>query len=413
MSIELFEAFYEGQITPELILEYANNKDILERKDPNDEDNTILMLCVRVGLIDCVHALITAKANVNARNLKNSSVLHMAVEHDQAVCLLALIKAGADITVNYQGTPFIWACTKGYVACVNILLAAGAQIEETGYGSGYTGLMWAADQGHSECIKTLLAHKAKIDARDVYGNTALIWAAKEKRVDCITVLLKANAEINLKCYKERTALFYAVTKNQHESVLTLMSYGAYGNHVGENIHPENLLKIIQSGQQLNPEVVMALKTFCYHQRFFPQWVPVNAALSESKLKKAESYLQKLERLHQLHLKNITAALDLGTSGRMPIVLLDMIKEYLDPIVESKDRRLQTFKPQHIGKMLALEQYLHKKITQEKTIKKTQKRKEIIAVHSYPLRSMIKKRKEHPSSNDADLRERDCFTRKRH
>jgi ankyrin repeat protein len=68
-----------------------------------------------------------------------------------------------DASVNAVGTAGLTvlhvAAGRGLVACVQALLAAGANLD-TADSSGYTALMLAASSGHAPCVQSLLATPA-------------------------------------------------------------------------------------------------------------------------------------------------------------------------------------------------------------------------------------------------------------
>ena len=55
--------------------------------------------------------------------------------------------------------------------------------------------MYACFRGHVECVKVLLDHEANIEAVDNAGCTSLLGACLEGHVECVNVLLDHEAKI--------------------------------------------------------------------------------------------------------------------------------------------------------------------------------------------------------------------------
>jgi ankyrin repeat protein len=79
---------------------------------------------------------------------------------------------------------------------VSALLAAGADLEQRD-GAGETPLLLAIREGAGDLVELLLAAGAEVDARDAtYGQTALMLAVREERPALAARLLQAGADVN-------------------------------------------------------------------------------------------------------------------------------------------------------------------------------------------------------------------------
>jgi ankyrin repeat protein len=92
--------------------------------------------------VPIVHALIKAKANVDAMNpILGQTALMMAAARDGELVMNALIAAKANVNIQNE--------------------------------NGYTALMAAVEECQPSAVQLLLEHKAEVNAQTVHGSTAL------------------------------------------------------------------------------------------------------------------------------------------------------------------------------------------------------------------------------------------------
>lgn len=247
---------------------------------------TVLMTCARAGEAAGVRALLTRGANANAKEPTHSQTALMwaaAQKHPEAVA--ALLEAGADARarsrdypqtvtsevtqragreeLNYivtrgGSTPLLFAARSGDAESARLLLAAGADVNDTmpdgtsalvlavhsGNGAvasllldtganpdaasiGYTALHAAALRGDVATVKTLIAHKANVNAvitkgtpvrrnsqdfelpKTLIGATPYLLAAKFLEVDIMRTLASAGADTRLAMKDGTTPLMAA------------------------------------------------------------------------------------------------------------------------------------------------------------------------------------------------------------
>lgn len=89
----------------------------------------------------------------------------------------------------------LWkAARQGDAATVQALLAKGVDVN-TKFRYGATALSYACDRGHVEVVKVLLEHGADVNVKDTFYNaTPLSWAAFKGHIEVIRLLLSKGAE---------------------------------------------------------------------------------------------------------------------------------------------------------------------------------------------------------------------------
>ena len=203
-------------VTP-LALACTNRNAVMVEKlleagaDPNAAQwtgETVLMTCARAGSVDAVKSLLTYGADVNAAETrKGQTALMWAVAQKHADVVRTLVEKGADVNAKSRAlevikpmvavtyskhvhfpkwmggfTPLMFAARVGAEDSARILLAAGANVNDTpeadGLGEG-SALVVASASGHEELALFLLEQGADPNATDGYGITPLHWAMKE------------------------------------------------------------------------------------------------------------------------------------------------------------------------------------------------------------------------------------------
>lgn len=240
-----------------------------------------LMIAARTGNVQVVKALLASGANVNEKeNSRGQTALMWAVSEQHTDVVRELIKAGADIqarTLSYSqtenfvrnshaldayqkggSTPILFAARVGDLESTRLLLAAGANVNDTSpdgmntvvlasrssheklaqllvesgadpnaAGAGYTALHAAVLMSQPDLVKTLLAHGANPNARltrgtpvrrggedlvlpnDVIGATPFMLAAKFADVPIMKLLAAAGADPKIPMKNGTTPLMAA------------------------------------------------------------------------------------------------------------------------------------------------------------------------------------------------------------
>ncbi len=224
-----------------LLLRHGANPNI-HRLDP--EHNTLLHYAVCKGNIRLVTILIRSGANVNRRNKKGQTPLHLAVGNYGVglFIITALLEEGrADpfVTDNDGITPLMVICAlHSYLPNhINLLLdyvpAPATLYINARDKAGCSGLMHASKKWHgAKRVLFLLEKGANPIQRESDGSNALINLVKNvfsnETLDAIGKLIHAGVHLNDSDNSGKTALHYAaIGKATHAKVLSLLlAYGA-------------------------------------------------------------------------------------------------------------------------------------------------------------------------------------------
>jgi ankyrin repeat protein len=183
--------------------------------------------------VDRLKALVEAGTQLEAKDERGLTPLHVAALHGQAEAAKILAAAGASIEAldNQRETPLHLAAMRGHAAVIKLLVEAGAPLEaqnqphserapprvglehllagaslEAKDGRGYTPLHVAADRNQPEAAKALLEAGASLEAIDEQRETPLHLAAWRGHAAVMRVLLDAGAPTEAFNEMKRTAL---------------------------------------------------------------------------------------------------------------------------------------------------------------------------------------------------------------
>nr|XP_045228872.1 ankyrin repeat domain-containing protein 18B isoform X12 [Macaca fascicularis] len=135
--------------------------------------------------------------DVDARDRKDRTVLHLACAHGrvEVVTLLLSRSCQIDICDRLNRTPLMKAVHCQEEACAIILLEHGANpnIKDI-YGN--TALHYAVYNKGTSLAEKLLSHHANIEALNEEGNTPLLFAVNSRRQQMVEFLLKNQANIH-------------------------------------------------------------------------------------------------------------------------------------------------------------------------------------------------------------------------
>jgi ankyrin repeat protein len=221
----------------------------------NDLGSTPLHLACNNGSSPMVDRLLAAKANANATLLDGETVLMTCARAGNAGAVKALLVHGADAKAGepeHNQTALMWAAANSHPAVTALLIEFGADVrtrsrsyaqtvvgeqtqragrEELNYTvmrGGGTPLLFAARAGDAESARLLLA--AGADANDSLpdGTSALVLAAHSGHRDVALALLDKGVNPN-DLGIGYTALHAAILRSDLDLVKALLAHGADPN----------------------------------------------------------------------------------------------------------------------------------------------------------------------------------------
>ena len=219
-------------VTPLWVATTAGNvamvaKLLAARGDPNiapDTGGTPLMIAARQGNLAAVRSLLVHGADMNAKEgAQGQTALMWAVARRNPEVVRVLLETGADLHARTKSsrrhvllccqkslgktegvvwveqggfTPLLFAARHGDAVSAELLLAAGAPIDDTA-AVGTTPLVVAAQHGFHEVASMLLEKGADPDAAGA-GQAALHWAALRGDRELVEILLTHGADPNVR-----------------------------------------------------------------------------------------------------------------------------------------------------------------------------------------------------------------------
>jgi len=218
MKYELFAAAEYGDLE-EL------KKLIISGVNVNSEvgKSSALHEAAKGGFNECVKELISANADLEARNLYQETPLHLACKQGNVACATILIQAGADIHSKDDklNMPIHSSCSNGHASCAQVLIDVGADVNfKSDYG---TPLTKAAQQGNPECVQILVSRGVDVNVKSSNGMTPLHEAVGFGYTEAARILCEAGADINANDnYWGSTPLHSAAGTNSNKECAKLL-----------------------------------------------------------------------------------------------------------------------------------------------------------------------------------------------
>ena len=159
-------------------------------EDPAEE----LLAAARKGDVAAVRAFLDKGVDVNSKNRYGATALSYACDRGNLDLVTLLIERGADVNATdtfYKATPITWATMNGHADVVKVLLAKGAKGVDTV-------LMQAVGSKDAAMVKVAL-DKGGIPQATL--SSALASATRQKETEIIEMLKKAGAQPALTNYK--------------------------------------------------------------------------------------------------------------------------------------------------------------------------------------------------------------------
>ncbi len=218
----------------------------------NDLGASPLWLACNNASAAMVERLLTAKANPNAALPSGETILMTAARTGNEEAVRSLIAHGADVNAAEDSrgqTALMWAVAQKHSAVVQVLLEHGADVNARTHSSmqvinsagnadpsgvyeiqagGSTPLLFAARQGDVDSATLLLAAGADVNDTAPMGTSALVVAAHSGHGVLARLLLDKGADPNA-AEAGYTALHAAVLRGDLRLVEALVAHGAGPN----------------------------------------------------------------------------------------------------------------------------------------------------------------------------------------
>jgi len=170
-----------------------------------------------IGSAPIIEALLKAGADPNFKNLDGETPLMAAGRSGKVEAAKALLAAGADINSKetWGGqTAIMWAAAQGQADMVKFLASKDASLNDHGKihqwerkiiqeprpkdmnKGGFTPLHYAAREGCAACVQNLLAAGADPDSEDPDRETPLLLALENLHFDTAAALVKGGADLD-------------------------------------------------------------------------------------------------------------------------------------------------------------------------------------------------------------------------
>lgn len=161
--------------------------------------NNLFFKACKHGDYDQVKTMLETNSNLATMTDSNgcSGLIYAATNgHNKIVSLILSISTEAINTLEpfKEGSPLLYAATKGNIATVRVLLENGANsnLEDT---NGVTPLHLAIEQEYLEIVGMLCSHGASLLARDKNGNTPLDLMARSDNPELRSIFLEFTREM--------------------------------------------------------------------------------------------------------------------------------------------------------------------------------------------------------------------------
>jgi len=182
---------------------------------------TPLMTAARTGNVGVVKQLLAKGAAVNAREHEyDQSALMWAVAQQHPDVVEALLARGADVSAR----------AKSYTQTVKVTPEQGSKNTVDIQQGGYTPLLFAARVGDLASARLLIAAGANVNDSSPYGTSVLVLAAHSGHSQLAKYLLEQKADPNA-AGAGYAALHIAIVRHDEQLVADLLEAGADPNQI--------------------------------------------------------------------------------------------------------------------------------------------------------------------------------------
>jgi len=184
----------------------------------NDDGGTLLHQAVTLDVHAMANLLTSPEFDVDAKDNKGRTPLHLAVTEFLAVeTVKLLVSYGANVNAkDKNGETPLHVVTRNQsifsTEVVRFLVSEGADIHSKD-NTGKTPLHSAARESKFQ-VEFLVSQEGDINAKDENGCTPLHLAAHVKRIDIMSFLISVGANVHARDNLDRTPLHWAARKNE-------------------------------------------------------------------------------------------------------------------------------------------------------------------------------------------------------
>ena len=147
--------------------------------------------------MDTIKSLIAQGKDINARNIRGQTPLHLAVVERNNDAVQLLLESGAEVdtvALNSGCTSLHYAASLGHVDLCELLIRYGADPDAQTAKLG-TPLHLAVSRGYPEVVALLLKYHARLDISDKNGMTPLQLAENSHNQEIVTVIKQHLSEV--------------------------------------------------------------------------------------------------------------------------------------------------------------------------------------------------------------------------
>lgn len=205
----------------------------------SEDGDTVLHLALiheQWGVVQCLLEEIVVDSTwtpyLDIQNDLGQTALHLAVIVDRSECVRALLWSGASAQIQERGgnTPLHLAVRELRKECVRELTSCSrtppVHLNITNY-AGVSALHLAVHKGNCDIINMLLEAGADVNQWDLgSGRSPLHWAVEGQRSEVVTLLLSAGALVNQHSYAGHTPFYCALYRPNKEVQALLSAHGA-------------------------------------------------------------------------------------------------------------------------------------------------------------------------------------------
>ncbi|XP_001604667.2 histone-lysine N-methyltransferase EHMT2 isoform X1 [Nasonia vitripennis] len=198
-------------------------------------------------------------ANHTFKEQGHRTGLHVAADKGFLACVHVLVQAGAQVDVldRNQLSPLMLAAANGKADVVRYLMKVGADVTLKGE-DGMTALHMAAKSGHLDVCQVILSEckvpRTLVDSVDDGGWTSLIWACEFRHADVARYLLNNKCDPLIRDSEQNIALHWSAFSGSSDITELLLNLGCDVNAV--NVHGDTPLHIASRQDQYAVSVLL-------------------------------------------------------------------------------------------------------------------------------------------------------------